>query len=197
MGRHKPNKPRRRPVQAAPIETSYGGYRFRSRLEARWAVFFNALGVRWEYEPEGYVLDGTPYLPDFKIMLPGDRTVFAEVKHVENDEHEGRHVDLCRDLADGTGHPVLLLTGAPGHRMYHQFLPGQDRGAFTAAFFRDHEGFLATADDYWFRKVVMDPVSGVLEFAGDERQMRKSFGDGLVEAVRAARSARFEHGERG
>jgi hypothetical protein len=25
------------------IETSYKGYRFRSRLEARWAVFFDAL----------------------------------------------------------------------------------------------------------------------------------------------------------
>lgn len=32
------------------IETSYKGYRFRSRTEARWAVFFDALGVRWEYE---------------------------------------------------------------------------------------------------------------------------------------------------
>lgn len=39
-----------------PIETRYKGYRFRSRLEARWAVFFDVLGVRWEYEPEGYDL---------------------------------------------------------------------------------------------------------------------------------------------
>src|SRR5262245_3495425 len=34
-----------------PIETIYRGYRFRSRLEARWAVFFQTLGVPWEYEP--------------------------------------------------------------------------------------------------------------------------------------------------
>lgn len=27
------------------IETRYKGYRFRSRLEARWAVFFDALGL--------------------------------------------------------------------------------------------------------------------------------------------------------
>ena len=40
------------------IETEYKGYRFRSRLEARWAVFFDACGVKWEYEPEGYVLSG-------------------------------------------------------------------------------------------------------------------------------------------
>lgn len=35
-----------------PIETIYNGYRFRSRLEARWAVFFDALGVEYQYEPE-------------------------------------------------------------------------------------------------------------------------------------------------
>ena len=36
------------------IETVYNGYRFRSRLEARWAVFFDALGVKYEYEAEGF-----------------------------------------------------------------------------------------------------------------------------------------------
>lgn len=41
-------------MEIKPIETYYNGYRFRSRLEARWAVFFDALGVRYEYEPEGY-----------------------------------------------------------------------------------------------------------------------------------------------
>ena len=57
-----------------PIETFYKGYRFRSRLEARWAVFFDALGVEWEYEPEGFVLDdGTCYLPDFRLKCWGTR----------------------------------------------------------------------------------------------------------------------------
>lgn len=50
------------------IETEYKGYRFRSRLEARWAVFFDACGVKWEYEPEGFDLgDGIWYLPDFLL----------------------------------------------------------------------------------------------------------------------------------
>lgn len=63
-----------------PIETIYCGYRFRSRLEARWAVFFDALGVKWEYEPEGYDLgDAGWYLPDF--WLP-DYSAFIEVKPV-------------------------------------------------------------------------------------------------------------------
>lgn len=39
-----------------PIETRYAGCRFRSRLEARWAVFFDTLGVKWLYEPEGFVV---------------------------------------------------------------------------------------------------------------------------------------------
>ncbi len=57
-----------------PIETIYNGYRFRSRLEARWAVFFDALGVKYEYEPEGFNLgDGLYYLPDFKVKCWGTR----------------------------------------------------------------------------------------------------------------------------
>ena len=60
------------------IETIYNGLRFRSRLEARWAVFFDSAGIRYEYEPEGFELeDGTRYLPDF--YLP-DLDVYAEVK---------------------------------------------------------------------------------------------------------------------
>lgn len=56
------------------IETYYKGYRFRSRLEARWAVFFDALGVEYEYEPEGFELpSGKMYLPDFKVKCWGKR----------------------------------------------------------------------------------------------------------------------------
>jgi len=52
------------------IETNYKGYRMRSRLEARWATFFDALGVPWRYEVEGYEkrFEGEKvirYLPDF------------------------------------------------------------------------------------------------------------------------------------
>jgi hypothetical protein len=60
------------------IETIYNGYRFRSRLEARWAVFFDKLGLKYEYELEGYELDnGKKYLPDF--YLP-DLRLHVEVK---------------------------------------------------------------------------------------------------------------------
>jgi hypothetical protein len=62
------------------IETLYRGCRFRSRLEARWAVFFQTLGVPWHYEPQGYVLStGQWYLPDFLVDLK-DRSLWVEVK---------------------------------------------------------------------------------------------------------------------
>ena len=61
-----------------PIETVYNGYRFRSRLEARWAVFFDAAGIPYQYEPEGFELaDRTKYLPDF--YLP-KLDIYCEVK---------------------------------------------------------------------------------------------------------------------
>jgi hypothetical protein len=60
------------------IETRYKGYRFRSRLEARWAVFLDTLGVPYEYEPQGFDLgEAGWYLPDF--WLPRDER-WLEIK---------------------------------------------------------------------------------------------------------------------
>jgi len=49
-------------VQA--METHYKGFRFRSRLEARWAMFFDMTGVKWTFEPQPVTVFGEPYLPD-------------------------------------------------------------------------------------------------------------------------------------
>jgi hypothetical protein len=63
------------------IETSYKGYKFRSRLEARWAVFFDSLGLEWEYETEGFNLEnGLYYLPDFYLPNFIGRKAWIEVK---------------------------------------------------------------------------------------------------------------------
>ena len=76
------------------IETEYKGYRFRSRLEARWAVFFDACGVKWEYEPEGYDLgNAIYYLPDFLLhgvtidhaSYERNCDIYVEVKGEMND----------------------------------------------------------------------------------------------------------------
>jgi hypothetical protein len=60
------------------IQTRYKGYRFRSRLEARWAVVLDNLEIKWQYEAEGYNLGEIGcYLPDF--WLP-DLNTFLEIK---------------------------------------------------------------------------------------------------------------------
>jgi hypothetical protein len=60
------------------IETRYKGHRFRSRLEARWAVALDFMKIKWQYEQEGYNLgDLGCYLPDF--WLP-DLNTFMEIK---------------------------------------------------------------------------------------------------------------------
>ena len=79
------------------IETQYKGYRFRSRLEARWAVFFDALGLSWEYEPEGFDLgEHGWYLPDFRVWTPQGRPVWYEVKPKPG--HEQKFLAFARLL---------------------------------------------------------------------------------------------------
>lgn len=56
------------------IPTLYNGVQFRSRLEARWAAFFDLLGWRWTYEP----VDLAGYIPDFFIELGAPPLYFAE-----------------------------------------------------------------------------------------------------------------------
>jgi hypothetical protein len=60
-------------------EVEWSGYRFKSRLEATWAVFFEKIGWDWEYEPCAF--DG--WIPDFKISTYDERiNVFIEVKPI-------------------------------------------------------------------------------------------------------------------
>ncbi len=87
------------------IETVYKGYRFRSRLEARWAVFFDDLGIAFDYEPQGFKLDGKRYLPDF--WLPSQKC-WIEVKGEEPTDEE--HA-LAGALAEETGHSVFIFPG--------------------------------------------------------------------------------------
>ena len=78
------------------IETRYKNHRFRSRLEARWAVFFDVMEIHWEYENQGYQLPSGLYLPDF--WLPNQRK-FIEVKPVWPNEQE---IVNCMELAIGS-----------------------------------------------------------------------------------------------
>lgn len=169
------------------IETRYAGYRFRSRLEARWAVFFDALGIGWEYEPEGFELpDGTRYLPDFKLDYGSygePQFWWAEVKgggaHISPQEWA-----KMRAFAGAHDAPLLLLDGPPELRTYFQVnaVAGDDNDSLGCALF-----------SYKMRPWWDDDANFFAHLGGfDEEGSRV-----LEDAVNAARGARFEHGESG
>lgn len=58
-------------------ETEYKGILFRSRLEARVAVFFDKAGIEWVYEPDRVVNGDSEYNPDFYLPELDD---YVEVK---------------------------------------------------------------------------------------------------------------------
>lgn len=105
------------------IPTIYRGVRFRSRTEARWAMFFDALHVEWQFEPVGYTDGATPYLPDF--WLPGVTArskpggVFFEVKGATPTSDEIRKAAM---LAYGTGRPVVIASCGPNPPDLEQLL---------------------------------------------------------------------------
>lgn len=96
--------------QRRGLPTEYRGWMFRSRLEARYAVFFDELGVRWQYEPDGFSLPSGLYVPDF--YLP-DLAWWVEVKPRPVPDPK-RANDLAVELAVATGQAVVLAVGAPG-----------------------------------------------------------------------------------
>lgn len=62
-------------MKYASIPTTYKGINFRSRLEAKWACFFDLLEWRWEYEP----VDLNKWIPDF-VINGVDFPIYVEVK---------------------------------------------------------------------------------------------------------------------
>lgn len=100
------------------LPTSYAGHVFRSRLEARFAVLFDSMGLRWEYEPEGFELPSGLYVPDF--WLPDLRTWF-EVKPDWADVVEA--AQITAELCIATGQQVCIAPGLDvngwGFPMFH------------------------------------------------------------------------------
>lgn len=217
-----------------PIETHYKGCRFRSRLEARWAVFFDHLGIRWEYEPEGFEVpfeDGDlRYLPDFKLI---DYGIWVEVKGSEEQfaKDSGRMawmVDFGHlpgvsvdDPETGPTGGLLILGQVPepkkGMRSIHPILY-HDKGVRLALL-----SFVALPgmapcpfwDVYGDSPVTTAPdlpdlvnTFGWMGFKGytSSGSVNASYScpishfprtnDTANSAYRAARSARFEYGER-
>lgn len=106
------------------IDTHYDGHHFRSRLEAKWAVFFNAMGWKWGYETEGYKLpSGKCYLPDFHLT---ELDIYIEVKPKELTKDE---LDLCLELSNFIVTPkygidIILCEGDPSSRPFRTVVNG-------------------------------------------------------------------------
>jgi hypothetical protein len=207
-------------AEIKPIETLYNGYRFRSRLEARWAVFFDAAGIEYQYEPEGYVLsDGTYYLPDF--YLPSMR-LYVEIKPKSSDELEDSKQKLsslfsmfcCEDNNKGVF--VGLFIGDPYDyeiEVYCNYYDdeGGSEGWFSAEFRRNYTIWgdcLTTLYEYDSPCIAVGKRYDIREPHFQDSNLQESntvipfcfmedIGKELLSERLKARQARFEHGECG
>lgn len=87
------------------IETEWNDWLFRSRTEARHAVFMDTLAVAFDYEPEGYDLDGVWYLPDYFLR---QQQAWLEIKGEYPNAEEMRKAKL---LAYHSGQRVFISYG--------------------------------------------------------------------------------------
>lgn len=111
--------------------TLYAGTRFRSRLEARWAVFFDAIGREWVYEPNLPELAPLQYQPDFLTSRPDSGLTLIEVKPSLDAAATVAHLndDRWSRVANLSGCDFVVLFGTPG-----EWLEGRlsDMGHFGA-----------------------------------------------------------------
>lgn len=183
------------------IQTVYpwpNGPRYRSRLEARWAVFFETIGIEYEYEKQGFDLDGVPYLPDFWLPEP---FVWMEVKGADPSRAEQ---EKCRRLAMA-GCPVMLFTGEiqPDKKMQHGviFVRGVDEHGNREVYCLQPASFaLCPLCLKIGVAIIMHRQTPPWEFycfrCGDQASATiPTVWDGILAGYAAARQARFEHGE--
>lgn len=185
------------------IDTQYKGYKFRSRLEARVAVFLDALDASWEYEPEGYVLPiNGNYLPDFLVYSfpKATRAFWLEVKGRSPSKRE---IYKLRELCVETGVPGMFFIGSTGSEQ-------NPKNTFSAIaqHNREYDGWHTDAFGY--------PQASLDKYIEDESKCENfwdMYGDQITnfwdmyfciqdsrylqQAAKAALSARFEFGESG
>jgi hypothetical protein len=174
-------------VNVKPIETQYKGYRFRSRLEARWAVFFDAAEIQWQYELEGFELPSGRYLPDF--WIPAATTArpkggyWIDIKPLAESESDKQvAADKLVELSRGTGCNSVMLCGDPGECHVYWFYAENDAWHMI-----DSRG-RATLPQHEQQLIIMRHVVHLLKDSGADK---------VRDAIHASRSARFEFGESG
>lgn len=120
--------------------TTYNGYLFRSKLEAKWAVFFDRLGVSYQYEPEAFLCkDGSQYTPDFYLpdsylRSSNRKGLYLEIKPFEFTDNKyekrissafGKRSNLCLFVGDPYD-SVCTEYGCPEHDRNHELRPNFD-----------------------------------------------------------------------
>lgn len=184
------------------IETRYAGHRFRSRLEARWAVFFDHLGVRWDYEPEGYLVDGRAYLPDFVLQDLPFQGAHTSVE-VKGDPAK-LDVDLLAATLDsneswtGTlilgGFPRSDDVGTPTHGVLERNADAREGHGSVVVLTRVFFGWTNDLNAFYI------PIGRPLAASRDQVLIPLTYPHlapvrRVADAYDAARTARFEHGE--
>lgn len=96
------------------IPTTYAGVNFRSRLEARWAAFFDLCGWKWDYEP--FDLEG--WAPDFLIRTKIG-PVLCEVKPCDLVTHIEQQILKVNSGEDPSRWPFDCYNKAALHRYKH------------------------------------------------------------------------------
>ena len=187
------------------IQTEYNGYLFRSRLEARWAVFFDACGVDYEYEPEGYQLDnGLLYLPDFLLHGVAGRDggdLFVEVKGKMNDQ-DARKINCFVNmgfpdteyLSKSQTATLLVGTIPAGDDIWDIIREIGDRAYSSGNDIWPYEFNFETIDGDYFVAHPGINKNGYFELFGDDSSYLCDMDGAATEkAYRLARQARFEH----
>jgi hypothetical protein len=104
------------------IPTIYKGIQYRSRLEAKWAAFFDVIGWDFTYEPT----DLGGWWPDFKITTDAGTRFLIEVKPVDGIDMELRlKIGRAADYVEG----VLIVGESPfgtGDLLNHEQHPKID-----------------------------------------------------------------------
>ena len=123
------------------IETRFRGYHFRSRLEARWYVFFEALALRAEYEPQGFVTSSGAYLPDFFV---NEWRMWVEIKPWLAQTELSAHCAKIRAVEKATSQCALVVYGPPD--LIRGAMIFTSQGQMVASHF-DHGGPRNTAPE--------------------------------------------------